>query len=91
MTRKNLPLSDPPSTLDKYKSWFRYSEVLFITRMGALVGAGTSFVGQMDLSPLWSLFSTGTDFNSKQVFWIGVSIVGAALTVDFARRRNMGE
>lgn len=91
MTKKQVPISDPPSTLDKYKSWFRYSETLFLARISMIGGAVTTFVGGMDFSPLWSMFSTGTDFTKQQVLWIGVSIVGAALTVEMARRRNMSD
>lgn len=91
MPKKQASVSDPPSTLDKYKSWFRYSETIFLARVGVLLGTITTFIGQMDFSPLWSMFSTGTDFTAKQIFWIGVSIVGGALTVELVRRRNMGE
>lgn len=91
MSKKKAPIADPPSTLDTYKSWFRYSETLFLARMGMIGGAVTTFVGGMDFSPLWSLFSAGTDFTKQQILWIGVSILGAALTVEMARRRNMSE
>lgn len=77
------------STLDSLKSFFKYSETIFIARIAAFGGFVTAVNGQLDLAPLWSLFGTGTEFTWKQVFWIGLSILGAGVTVELARRRNM--
>lgn len=92
MTKKKpvpVIIEEKHSFWDDVKRFFKYSEVIFLARLGAVSGAVTTFVGGMDFSPLWSLFSTGTDFTPKQVFWIGIAILGTAVTVEMARRRNM--
>lgn len=78
----------PLSPWSRVKSWFLFSEVILLSRIAAIGGAVTTFVGGMDFSPLWTLFSSGTDFTHKQVFWIGISILGAGVTMELARRRN---
>lgn len=86
--QKSLPLQPPETSLDKVKSWFKYSETIFLSRISAAIGFVIAAVGSMDFSPLWSLFQTGTDFTQKQLIFIGVAIVGAGITFELARRRS---
>ena len=76
---------------EKLKVWFKRSETIFLARMTAIVGFVTAAVGQFDWAPLWSFLSTGTEFTSKQLLWIGVSIAGYGLTMEIARRRGTKE
>lgn len=76
------------SYLDSCKAFFKYSESIFLARIFAFGGLITSLVGAMDFSPLWSLFSTGTDFTPKQLLFVGVSIVGMGVSFEMARRRG---
>lgn len=73
---------------DYIKSLFLYSETIFLARMAVIGGFITTLSGSLDLSPLWSLFSTGTDFTWKQLTFMGLGILGAGITVEMARRRN---
>lgn len=69
----------------KIKEWFKESQSKFLVWITGAIGMITTVVGSMDFAPLWSLFSTGTDFTPKQVLFIGISIVGTAVTMELAR------
>jgi hypothetical protein len=71
----------------KLLNWFRNSETILVARLISLGGLITTFVGSLDLSPIWDLFKSGTDFTPKQLFWMGIGILGAGVAVEFARRR----
>src|ERR1700730_4460773 len=81
--------STPQSSLllQPVKGWFNNSETILLARLATIGGAITSVIVEFEFSPLWSVLSTGTDFTGKQIFWIGVSIVGAGITIELARRR----
>ena len=82
--RLSLP---PVSKWDAVKAFFVYSETVLIARTEALVGLVTMAVGAMDWSPLLGL----TNFDKKQVMYLGgVSLVKGIFT-ELARRRNMAE
>lgn len=89
MSNKKVPIADPSSSLDKYKSWFRYSMSIFLARVLALSGVITTFVGGLDFSPLWTVLSTGTDFTRQQLIWIGIAIIGTGVSFEMARRRTL--
>lgn len=72
----------------KIKDWFWHSESIALSYIVTIGGAITTFVGSLDFSPLWSLFQTGTDFTSKQLTWIGASILGTGLSIYIARVRG---
>lgn len=89
--RRRLPeqrLSPLLSKWSQLKSWFLYSETIFLARAAAAAGAITTAVGGFDFSPMWDLFKTGTDFTRHQIIWIGVAILGSGITMELARRRN---
>lgn len=98
--KKNIPVpavATPTTSLtvlatesiwDKIKAFFKRSESIFLARMAVVFGFATSVMGAMDLSPVWALFSTGTDFTSKQLMYLGVSVVGTGVMFELARRRN---
>ena len=90
MKIKKVPIADPPSTWDKYKSWFNYSTTILVARVLTMSGAITTFVGGLDFSPLWAVFTTGTDLNQKQLISIGIGIIGIGISVEIARRRTVG-
>lgn len=70
------------------KAWFLNSETIFVARLTALVGLVTTAAGSLDLSPLWSLFGTGTGFTFKQVAWIGGLLLTQGVVLEVLRRRN---
>ncbi len=76
---------------EQLKAWFLHSETILLARLAVFGGAITTWVGYMDWAPLWSFLSTGTDFTWKQILGIGVSVVGAGLTFEAARRRHAPE
>lgn len=77
-------------TWDKIKSWSGWKKAgsIFMARMTALFGFATAVVGSMDWSPLWSLFTTGTEFTSRQLIFLGIGIVGGAVTAEIVRSRG---
>lgn len=72
--------------MKKIKAWADKITMVVMARLLALSGMITAFVGAMDFSPLWSMLSTGTDFNWKQLLGIGVGIAGAGITIELAKR-----
>lgn len=73
---------------DTIKAWFKYSESIFLARAVVVIGFVTTTIGSLDLSPFWTLFTTGTEFSAKQLFWMGLGVVGAGVSFELARRRN---
>lgn len=71
----------------KIKNWSGWSKAgsIFMARMAAIAGMITSIVGAMDWSPLWNLFTTGTDFTQKQLIFMGIGIIGGAITAELVR------
>jgi len=77
----------PVSNWDAIKAFFVYSETVVIARTEALIGLLTMGFGAMDYSPLLGI----TNFDKKQVIYLGgVSFVKGLFT-ELARRRNMME
>lgn len=76
------------SRWDVVRAWWKDSETILLSRLAVIGGIVTSVVGYMDWSPLWSFLSTGTEFNTKQVLGIGVSVIGAGITMEIARRHR---
>ena len=73
------------------KKWFLDSETIFMARLTAIAGLITAAVGSLDLSPLWSLFGTGTSFTFKQVAWMGGFLLVQGVVLEVLRRRNAPE
>ena len=82
--RVQLP---PVSTWDAIKAFFVYSETVVIARTEALVGLLTMAFGAMDYSPLLGI----TNFDKKQVIYLGGISFVKGLFTELARRRNMME
>lgn len=74
---------------NKIKSFFSNSATIFLARMTALAGVATTTVGAFDWSPLWSVFTTGTNFNKQQLIMIGIGVIGMGITTELARRRTL--
>lgn len=83
-----LLVESPKTTWQKIKDWFYNSETVLLSWITGLSGTVMGIVGSLDLSPFWSLFQTGTAFTSKQLTWMGVGVIGAAVTMYIARVRN---
>ncbi len=80
--RLSLP---PTSKWDAVKAFFAYSETVLVARTEALVGLVTMAIGSMDYSPLLGV----TNFDKKQVVYLGgISFVKGIFT-ELVRRRNM--
>jgi len=89
---QKLPISlrvklPPVSNWDAIKAFFVYSETVVIARTEALVGLLTMTFGAMDYSPLLGI----TNFDKKQVIYLGGISFIKGLFTELARRRNMME
>lgn len=80
-----IETTQPKGLWQKTKDWFYNSHVVVKEYITGIIGAGVAIVGFMDWSPLWSLFQTGTSFTKQQLLFLGVSIVGSAVTGYMAR------
>ena len=73
----------------KLLNWFHNSATILVARVMSLSGIITTFVGSLDLSPIWDTLKTGTAFTKPQLIYMGLGIIGAGLTVELARRRTL--
>lgn len=74
--------------LANIKAWFLHSESIFLNRIEAISGFVVAAVATMDWSPLWSVVGTGTEFNTKQLYWMSGFLVLRGIIGEIARRRN---
>ncbi len=77
----------PVSNWDAIKAFFVYSETVVIARAEALIGLLAIGLGAMDYSPLLGI----TNFDKKQVIYLGGISFVKGLFTELARRRNMME
>lgn len=77
----------PVSKWDAVKAFFLYSETVAINRGEALIGFCTMAMGAMDWSPLLGL----TNFDKKQVMYLGGISFVKGIFGELARRRHMME
>ena len=82
--RVKLP---PVSNWDAIKAFFWYSETLALARAEAAIGVITIAAGTMDWSPLFGI----TNFDKKQILWLGGLSFAKGVFTELARRRNMLE
>ena len=90
MQKLPIPLRvqlSPVSRWDAIKAFFVYSETVVIARTEALIGLLTMAFGAMDYSPLLGI----TNFDKKQVIYLGGISFVKGLFTELARRRNMME
>lgn len=81
----------PKTRWQKIKDWFYNSETVLLSWITGAFGTIMGVIGSLDLSPFWTLFQTGTAFTSKQLTWMGIGVIGAALTMYIARVRGTKE
>lgn len=70
------------------KSFFKYSETIFIARLQALTGLVTAAAGAIDWSPVFNLLGVDTGFSWKQTTWLGIGLFVKGIIDELARRRN---
>ena len=75
----------PQSKWAELKRFFLYSETILLARITAVAGLVTGAVGAMEWSPLLGL----TNFDRKQVIWLGSIMFLQGVGTEIARRRNM--
>jgi hypothetical protein len=76
------------NTWEEVKSFFKYSETIFLARFTALTGLITAVIGQVDWSPVFNLMGIDTGFSWKQTTWLGIGIFFKGVIDEIARRRN---
>jgi len=89
---QKLPISlrlqlPPVNNWDAVKAFFWYSETLVLARAEAVIGLITVAAGTMDWSPLLGI----TNFDKKQILWLGGLSFAKGVFTELARRRNMLE
>lgn len=87
----SMVVEQPKTTWQKVKDWFYNSETIALSYITGAFGIVTGIVGSLNLSPLWTMFQSGTEFTSKQLTWMGVGIVGSAIAMYIARVRGTKE
>lgn len=82
------PLKTFTNTWEELKSFFKYSETIFLARITALTGLLTVVFSSVDWSPIFSGLGVDTGFSWKQTTWLGVGIFIKGILDELARRRN---
>lgn len=73
---------------EEVKSFFKYSETIFIARLQSLTGLIMAVVGTVDWSPVFNLLGLDTGFSWKQTTWLGIGLFFKGIIDELARRRN---
>ena len=81
------PPPSPKTAWEHTKSWFKYSETIFLARATMLSGFLIAVVGSLDWSPFTSY--DFTEFKPKQLIGIGTVTLVKGAVDEIARRRNM--
>jgi hypothetical protein len=79
--RLSLP---PETTFDRVKAFFKFSETILIARVEAIVGFLAIVFASLDWSPLFGI----TNFDTKQVGYLGGLSLVKGVATEWARRRN---
>lgn len=87
MAPRKLLVSLPPrpeTWFQHTKAWFKYSETILLARIEVSVGFLAIVFASMDWSPLFGL----TNFDTKQVVYLGGLSVFKGLVTEWARRHR---